>query len=125
MRRLALNARISSWAAWGTGTIVVILVVWQPMTTLSGKRILVTGPAGQIAFPLVRELARDNEVWGIARFGDPATRDKCEAVGCTTRVVVARGRGDGACATKKSSSSCTPKLLTAEPKNTGVCRPAR
>ena len=56
-------------------------------TTLSGKRILVTGPAGQIAFPLVRELARDNEVWGIARFGDPATREKCEAAGCTTRVV--------------------------------------
>jgi nucleoside-diphosphate-sugar epimerase len=54
---------------------------------MKDKRILVTGPAGQIAFPLVEELARDNEVWGIARFGDPATRERAEAAGCTTRVV--------------------------------------
>ena len=57
------------------------------MSTLRGKRILVTGPAGQIAFPLVEELARDNEVWGIARFGDPATRERVDATGCITRVV--------------------------------------
>jgi UDP-glucuronate 4-epimerase len=54
---------------------------------LSDKKILVTGPAGQIAFPLVEELARDNEVWGIARFGDPASRDRVEKVGVTTAVV--------------------------------------
>jgi nucleoside-diphosphate-sugar epimerase len=54
---------------------------------LSDKKILVTGPAGQIAFPLVEELARDNEVWGIARFGDPATRDRVDNVGVTTAVV--------------------------------------
>ena len=40
---------------------------------LSGEKILITGPAGQIAFPLAEHLAADNEVWGIARFGDPAT----------------------------------------------------
>ena len=57
------------------------------MSTLRDKRILVTGPAGQIAFPLVEELSRDNEVWGIARFGDPATRERVDATGCTTRVV--------------------------------------
>ena len=57
------------------------------MSTLRGKRILVTGPAGQIAFPLVEELSRDNEVWGIARFGDPATRERVDATGCITRVV--------------------------------------
>jgi nucleoside-diphosphate-sugar epimerase len=57
------------------------------MSTLRDKRILVTGPAGQIAFPLVQELARDNEVWGIARFGDPATRERVDATGCITRVV--------------------------------------
>ncbi len=51
------------------------------------KRILVTGPAGQIAFPLVTELARNNEVWGIARFGDPETRQRVEDVGCTTVTV--------------------------------------
>lgn len=51
------------------------------------KRILVTGPAGQIAFPLASRLAADNEVWGIARFGDPATRERCEEAGIRTRVV--------------------------------------
>jgi hypothetical protein len=45
--------------------------------------------------------------------------------GCTSREVVARALGAGACSTKKSSSNCTPKLLTAEPKNTGVCFPDR
>lgn len=51
---------------------------------LTGKKILVTGPAGQIAFPLARELARANEVWGIARFSDPAERAACEAAGIRT-----------------------------------------
>ncbi len=41
---------------------------------LSDAKILITGPAGQIAFPLARYLAADNEVWGIARFSDPASR---------------------------------------------------
>ena len=50
-------------------------------------RILVTGPAGQIAFPLAARLARDNEVWGIARFGDAAARDRVEQTGITTRAV--------------------------------------
>jgi nucleoside-diphosphate-sugar epimerase len=54
---------------------------------MQGKRILVTGPAGQIAFPLVEQLAKENEVWGIARFGDPETRARVDATGCTTRVV--------------------------------------
>lgn len=57
------------------------------MTALSGHRILVTGPAGQIAFPLAAALARDNEVWGIARFGDAAARERCERAGIHTRVV--------------------------------------
>lgn len=50
---------------------------------LTDKKILVTGPAGQIAFPLCEALAADNEVWGVARFGDPATRDRVEAIGVT------------------------------------------
>ena len=53
---------------------------------LSGEKILITGPAGQIAFPLAEYLAADNEVWGIARFGDPATREQVDAVGVTTLV---------------------------------------
>jgi nucleoside-diphosphate-sugar epimerase len=54
---------------------------------LSGEKILITGPAGRIAFGLARTLAGDNEVWGISRFGDPATRNEVEALGVTTRVV--------------------------------------
>jgi nucleoside-diphosphate-sugar epimerase len=36
----------------------------------------VTGPAGQIAFPIVRALAADNEVWGIARFSGGGSRER-------------------------------------------------
>jgi len=51
---------------------------------LSDEKILITGPAGQIAFPMARDLAQENEVWGIARFGDPATRKQVEEVGVKT-----------------------------------------
>ncbi len=59
---------------------------------LTGEKILITGPAGRIAFGLARSLVADNEVWGIARFGDPATREEVEALGVTTR---AMDIGDG------------------------------
>jgi nucleoside-diphosphate-sugar epimerase len=62
---------------------------------LSGEKILITGPAGRIAFGLARSLAADNEVWGIARFSEQATREKVEALGVTTRRVdLAGGRFD-------------------------------
>jgi nucleoside-diphosphate-sugar epimerase len=54
---------------------------------LSGEKILITGPAGRIAFGLARSLAPDNAVWGVARFSDPATREKVEALGVTTRAL--------------------------------------
>lgn len=57
------------------------------MQALRGHRILVTGPAGQIAFPLARALARDNEVWGIARFTDAASRERVEREGIIARTV--------------------------------------
>jgi nucleoside-diphosphate-sugar epimerase len=57
------------------------------MESLRGEKILVTGPAGQIAFPLASRLAGDNEVWGIARFRDPRTRERVEAAGIQTRAV--------------------------------------
>jgi nucleoside-diphosphate-sugar epimerase len=60
---------------------------------LSGSKILITGPAGQIAFPMAEFLARDNEVWGVARFGDPASRERVEAAGVHT-VVCDLGSGD-------------------------------
>ncbi len=57
------------------------------MTTLRDEKILVTGPAGQIAFPLAARLAEDNEVWGIARFKDPRTRERVEQAGIQTRAI--------------------------------------
>ena len=57
------------------------------MSTLRDEKILITGPAGQIAFPLAERLAADNEVWGIARFGDPAGRERVEKAGIHTRTI--------------------------------------
>jgi nucleoside-diphosphate-sugar epimerase len=48
---------------------------------LSGEKILVTGAAGLGPFPIASQLAKDNEVWGLARFGDPAARRKVEDAG--------------------------------------------
>jgi nucleoside-diphosphate-sugar epimerase len=60
---------------------------------LRGERILITGPAGRIAFGLARSLAADNDVWGVARFSDRAAREEVEALGVTTRVLdLAEGR---------------------------------
>ena len=46
-----------------------------------GQKVLITGANGRVAFPLARELARDNEVWGVARFTDPGSRARLEAAG--------------------------------------------
>jgi len=51
------------------------------MSELRGARILITGPAGQVAFPLARSLARDNDVVGVARFSRAGDRERLEAVG--------------------------------------------
>src|SRR6185503_7275925 len=53
---------------------------------LSDEKILITGPAGQIAFPLAKYLAADNEVWGIARFSEAGSREQVDALGVTTVV---------------------------------------
>ena len=52
---------------------------------LSGQKILVTGPAGNIGFALTKALARDNEVWGVARFSNKARRKALEDLGVITR----------------------------------------
>jgi nucleoside-diphosphate-sugar epimerase len=48
---------------------------------LENKKILITGATGKIAFPIARELAKRNEVWGAARFSNFKDRDKLIAVG--------------------------------------------
>jgi nucleoside-diphosphate-sugar epimerase len=57
------------------------------MARLRDEKILITGPAGQIAFPLAARLARDNEVWGLARFRNPRQRERVEKAGVETRVI--------------------------------------
>ncbi len=47
------------------------------------KKILITGPAGHLTIPIVRELAPHNDVWGLARFSDPAQRTMLEELGVT------------------------------------------
>jgi UDP-glucuronate 4-epimerase len=48
---------------------------------LKNEKILITGPASQVAFPVARELVKANEVFGLARFGNPADRARVEALG--------------------------------------------
>jgi nucleoside-diphosphate-sugar epimerase len=48
---------------------------------MHGECVVVTGVTGQIAFPLAAHLAQHNEVWGVARFGDPEQRARVEAAG--------------------------------------------
>jgi nucleoside-diphosphate-sugar epimerase len=50
---------------------------------LRGHRIIVTGPAGQIAFPIVAHLAPDNDVWGVGLFPTPEHRAQVEDLGVT------------------------------------------
>jgi nucleoside-diphosphate-sugar epimerase len=54
---------------------------------LEGQKILITGPAGQIASPLAKALAQRYEVWGIARFSDADKRREVEAAGIRTLIV--------------------------------------
>lgn len=49
---------------------------------LTGEKILVTGVAGRIGFPITRKLVQEgNEVWGLARFSKPDDRSMLEAMG--------------------------------------------
>jgi UDP-glucuronate 4-epimerase len=54
---------------------------------MRGAKILITGPTGQIATPIARALAAENDVWGIARFTDRAARDALEQAGVRCQTV--------------------------------------
>ncbi len=60
---------------------------------LKDEKILITGPASQVAFPIARALARENRVYGLARFTRPADRERIEALGVEC---VAADMADGA-----------------------------
>ncbi len=63
------------------------------MEQLAGEKILITGATGQVANPVAKTLARDNEVWAAARFGKRNARDDLEAAGVHC-VVVDLAAGD-------------------------------
>ena len=51
---------------------------------LNGRRVLVTGAAGRVAFPIARRLsAAGNDVIGLARFSDPTDEARLAAHGIT------------------------------------------
>jgi UDP-glucuronate 4-epimerase len=54
---------------------------------MRGSKILITGPTGQVATPIAKALATDNEVWGIARFTNPAVREDLEKAGVRCETV--------------------------------------
>jgi len=51
--------------------------------SLRQKKILITGLTGQVAKPVALSLAKENDVWGIARFTNPAIKEELEAHGIT------------------------------------------
>ena len=62
---------------------------------LRDEKILITGVTGKSVIPIAASLARDNEVWGAARFTDPALRRQVEALGVrTVQVDLASGQFD-------------------------------
>lgn len=48
---------------------------------MKGKRVMVTGASGLVAFPVAAELAKDNEVFAVARWSDPVQQRLIEAAG--------------------------------------------
>lgn len=52
---------------------------------IKGQKLLITGVTGKIAFPIARTLAKDNEVWGVARLRQAADVESLRA--CSIRPV--------------------------------------
>jgi UDP-glucuronate 4-epimerase len=63
---------------------------------LTGAKILVTGPTGQVALPVVAHFAKTADVYALARFGKQADRGRIEALGA--RVLAADLSDKGALA---------------------------
>ncbi len=52
------------------------------MSTLGTKKVLVTGLTGSVGFPVATRLAAaGEEVWGLARFSAPGSRERLETAG--------------------------------------------
>ena len=53
---------------------------------LKGHKILLTGLTGQVGGAFADQLAPHNEVWGLARYSHPGSRERVEAAGVRTVV---------------------------------------
>ncbi|MGI9295380.1 MAG: NAD-dependent epimerase/dehydratase family protein [Pseudomonadales bacterium] len=60
--------------------------MFEPVN-LNGKKILITGPSGQVALPVVEQLAQHNDVYAIARFSNPDDQQRIGALGATTQQI--------------------------------------
>lgn len=54
------------------------------MMTLDGAKILMTGMTGQVAGGVVRKLVGRCEIYGLARYSRPGSREELEAIGVRT-----------------------------------------
>ena len=50
---------------------------------LAGTKILITGPTGQVALPVVEEFAKIADVYALARFKQAEDRARIEALGAS------------------------------------------
>ena len=50
---------------------------------LANTKILITGPTGQVALPVVEHLAKIADVYALARFRNPEDRERIESLGAT------------------------------------------
>ena len=51
---------------------------------IAGKKILITGPTGQVALPVVEQFAKQADVYALARFSKADDRAKIERMGAKT-----------------------------------------
>jgi nucleoside-diphosphate-sugar epimerase len=56
----------------------------EEMSGLSGRRVLVTGASGLVAYPVALELAKSNDVYAVARFSNPEQRRSLDEAGVRT-----------------------------------------
>jgi nucleoside-diphosphate-sugar epimerase len=59
------------------------VIAASPWPALAGRRVLITGATGRVAFPIARALAATSTVFGVARFSDPDGPARLEAAGVT------------------------------------------
>jgi UDP-glucuronate 4-epimerase len=60
---------------------------------LAGAKILITGPTGQVALPVVAHYAKTADVYALARFGKQADRDTIESLGARVLAADLSDRG--------------------------------